>query len=257
MKEKINQFEKQFFNNLTKLLKAGDKNELLKFLSSDKFITFVLNNDVNKFLNEYYANANKEVLDLVRAYSIALKVDQIKNISAVAQLIIENHKSMLLGNFTSNIKILSYELIKNLVGNKSTEEALQTLKEKFTRTSEDTPHILTDANINTAFYTGVADIERSITYEAFKDDPEQRFKYFGGILPTSSKQCKWLMENQKPEGYTFAEIDKGIETPFGVINWYGRKPNYNCIHTWLPIKKEIKIPETKSLNPNNNLVNNA
>jgi hypothetical protein len=43
------------------------------------------------------------------------------------------------------------------------------------------------------------------------------------------------MENQKPEGYTKAEIDAGIETPAGVIDWNGRIPNYSCLHSWMPI----------------------
>lgn len=94
---------------------------------------------------------------------------------------------------------------------------------------------ITDAQLNTAISTATANFNRIVTKKVFEDKPEQRFEYVGGIIPTSSEQCSWLMDNQKPEGYTMAEIQAGVQTPAGEINQFGRVPNYNCIHSWLPI----------------------
>jgi hypothetical protein len=94
---------------------------------------------------------------------------------------------------------------------------------------------LTDAQLNVATNTAYYNIARDDVFDAFKDDPNQRFKYVGGVRENSSKQCRHLMEKQDPTGYTVAEITAGINTPFGIIDRYGRRPNFNCIHTWAPI----------------------
>ena len=98
---------------------------------------------------------------------------------------------------------------------------------------------LTDTQMKTVLNTSYSDFNRSVTKEIYKDVPEQRFRYAGGVIPTSSDQCAWLSNNQNPKGYTAAEIDAGIDTPFGVITWSGRQPNYNCGHTWEPIITEL------------------
>jgi hypothetical protein len=89
--------------------------------------------------------------------------------------------------------------------------------------------------MNTVIDTSYFNHERSITAEIFSDKPEQRFKYVGDLIETSSPICRWLVKNQKPNGYTRAEIDKEIRTPKGLVNWFGRMPNFNCGHSWLPI----------------------
>ena len=105
---------------------------------------------------------------------------------------------------------------------------------------------LTDAQLGTVLNTQYSEFSRTATKDIYKAKPEQRFRYVGragtsGIIPTNSEQCRWLMENQKPEGYTRAEFDAGIETPFThqygdlkgqpkMIYWQGREPNWNCIH---------------------------
>lgn len=104
-------------------------------------------------------------------------------------------------------------------------------KEYFTKTP------FTGSQIGTLLNTSESDIRRQTTLSLFEDDPTIRYKYVGGILPTSSKICMWLMQNQKPEGYTLKEIQEGIETPEGKVDWNGRIPNYNCIHSWQPIIK--------------------
>jgi hypothetical protein len=104
---------------------------------------------------------------------------------------------------------------------------------------------LTDAQLNVATNTAYYNIARDDVFDAFKDDPNQKFKYVGGVRENSSKQCRWLMENQKTEGYTVAEITAGINTPFGIIDRYGRRPNFNCIHTWAPIGRTSKTTDRK------------
>ena len=45
---------------------------------------------------------------------------------------------------------------------------------------------LTDAQLGTVLNTAYSDIQRTATVEVYKDKPEQRFKYEGGVIPTSS-----------------------------------------------------------------------
>ena len=98
---------------------------------------------------------------------------------------------------------------------------------------------LTDSQLGTVLNTSYSDFNRSATKEIYKDTPEQRFRYAGGVIPTSSEQCAWLSNNQDPEGYTAAEFDAGIYTPHGMIYWSGREPNYNCGHHPEPIITEL------------------
>ena len=117
------------------------------------------------------------------------------------------------------------EIKNSIVSNQLTSETVANLTAKIP---------LTDAQIKTVVHTSFSNHSRNITAKAFEDEPEQRFEYVGGVIPTSSQECEWLMNNQNPNGYTKAEIDAGIQTPFGVIYWGGRDPNYNCLHQWLP-----------------------
>jgi hypothetical protein len=41
--------------------------------------------------------------------------------------------------------------------------------------------------------------------------------------------------NQDMNGYLQTEINAGIDTPYGVINWNGRIPNYNCDDRWFAV----------------------
>jgi hypothetical protein len=113
---------------------------------------------------------------------------------------------------------------------------------------------LTDAQFNAAFTTAIADTSREGVRLAYEDDPNAKFEYIGGLNENSSKQCRWLMLNQKSEGYTTLEIDAGIDSPYVdnegnvlKIMWCGRVPNFNCRHQWLPKGKKknasaVKLP---------------
>jgi hypothetical protein len=100
---------------------------------------------------------------------------------------------------------------------------------------EKTP--FTTSQIGTLINTAESDIRRSTVLSAYEDRPGMKFRYEGGLIPTSSHVCTWLINNQKEGGYTLEEIQAGIETPEGTVNWGGRVPNYNCIHHWEPILK--------------------
>lgn len=131
----------------------------------------------------------------------------------------------LLGNASNYTDVLKLYMVQNLSGEITTDNMIENLK-----VTGQTPAQL-GAVINTAYHNH----SRNVTSMIFEDNTEQRFRYEGGLIPTSNKICKWLVTNQKKEGYTQSEIHNGIETPFGKVNWFGRIPNFNCIHEWLPI----------------------
>jgi hypothetical protein len=105
---------------------------------------------------------------------------------------------------------------------------------------------LTSTQLNSAINTAYYDYIRTFTRVTFEDEPELRYVYYGEIFPTKTDECRWLLLNQNPEGYTRAEIDEGIETPFEhkygdlrgeikKIYWNGREPNINCNDKWIPL----------------------
>ena len=122
---------------------------------------------------------------------------------------------------------------------------------------------LTDAQLGTVLNTQYSEFSRTATKAIYKAKPEQKFRYMGragavgeaAIIPTSSDECKWLIRNQRPEGYTVKEIEAGIETPYNYpeleslgelagtvkkIYWQGRLPNWNCGHEFSAISGEVK-----------------
>ena len=132
-------------------------------------------------------------------------------------------------------------MFKSIISGNSIQETIKNL--------EGIP--LTDAQLGTVLNTSYSDFNRITTVEVYKDKPDQRFRYDGGVIPTSSDECRWLVDNQDPKGYTMKEIKAGIITPYvhkytdshgqfnagdpKVINENGRNPNYNCIHEWVAI----------------------
>lgn len=112
---------------------------------------------------------------------------------------------------------------------------------------------LTTPQLNTVISTGFNDYGRTITKLTYEDDAKERFLYYGSIIPTSSKQCTWLLMNQNMNGYLMGEIEKGIETPYGVINWNGRVPNFNCDDRWFPVT-EILIKAIKQFQERNRIL---
>lgn len=171
------------------------------------------------------------------------KVEQIELISRNVELIKNSHGRTVLGYAKANSELLRSKLIQSIINGVTARQTIKELEGQLI--SELTNAPLTTAQIGVVINTSYADFSRATTRMTFENRPKQRFKYVGGVIPTSSDECRWLRENQNPRGYTRAEIDAGIETPFtykrgenkGKIKqiwWWGRFPNYNCGHEWMP-----------------------
>ena len=156
---------------------------------------------------------------------------QFKNITDNAQkdkvnLFVETMlqlKTRTLRNYIANNKEQFADNLIKLIINGSDE---QTVKEYFALTP------FKNYQIGTLLNTARADIRRTATIAGFEDDENTRYRYVGPIVEHSSKICIWMLQNQRPEGYTLAEIQAGIKTPAGNVDFGGRIPNYNCLHEW-------------------------
>lgn len=135
------------------------------------------------------------------------KTDSLRN------FIIENKKE-----FRNNL----VELVINGTSKKSVKEYFK-----------NTP--FTHEQIGFIINKAESDIRRATVLSAWEEYPETKYQYIGGIIPTSSKTCIWLMKNQKKEGYTLKEIQVGIDTPFGKVDWWGKVNSWGCIHSFEPI----------------------
>jgi len=100
---------------------------------------------------------------------------------------------------------------------------------------------LTTPQLSTVLNTQYADFNRVATKEVYSGEPEQRFRYVGPLIPTSSDICIEMVEKQRPEGYTADEIAAGIKAGSGIVNWGGRVPNFNCNHAWQAIYEDSDI----------------
>ena len=178
-----------------------------------------------KKVNDYFAQYDKTISDIM-----AKAIDAgVKDISAITineiLLIKELDKNVLLGQAADWANRFEAEMVKGILGGFDTQTIINNLA--------DIP--LTTTQLNTVLHTSSQQFNRLVTKKAYAELPEQRFRYVGGLIPTSSEICKDLIENQKPEGYTAAEIEAGIPAGGGIVNWGGRVPNFNCIHRWQPI----------------------
>lgn len=218
------------------LLKQGKSKELILSIVNGEIDQYIVGLGLNKIADDY---ANRLLVDsLTKATgfsSLVATENIIQDVGLSTEQLVNTYRDTVLGYFQANTNRLKSELLSGLLDGTPSSEISKRLRSTFVRVSDGTTHILSDANINTVIQTSFSNVSRLSTARAFADEPEQRFEYVGGVIPTSSDQCKWLMENQDPKGYTKAEIDAGITTPFGTINWQGRQPNYNCLHEWLPV----------------------
>jgi len=139
-------------------------------------------------------------------------------------------KEYLLGKAASWGKQFDSQFVKSVIRGDTIPQTIANLSE--------IP--LTDSQLGTVLNTSYSDFNRTAIKEIYKDIPDQRYSYEGGLIPTSSEICIDLMNSQKPEGYTADEISAGISAGGGIVDWRGRVPNYNCGHTWEPIITEFK-----------------
>lgn len=149
--------------------------------------------------------------------------DKIERVSQVMERVINSNERTIVGYITANAENIKRQLYNSVVGGNTSRATIEAIL--------DASPLHTRAQVGAVINTAYSDIERLTTKQIYEGE-DRRFIYTGGVIPTSSPQCEWLMNNQNPEGYTMQEINRGISTPYGIIDWFGRQPNYNCIHTW-------------------------
>lgn len=203
--------------------------ELARLLASGEFDAIVNELGITDIFAEYVESLDELAVNMSYADT--------QNAALDLEIMKRSEFDMLLGKAQSNIQYFKNKLLYSLYQENGSKDILDQLR--------NIP--LTDTQLKTVVSTGYTEFSRTATAMAFEDDSEQRFKYVGGLnLKTGSEECNWLLQNQKKDGYTRAEIDKGIETPFVYksgslmgqkkkIYWNGRVPNYNCDDRWLPI----------------------
>lgn len=222
---------------VSEMLTTKSRYEIIEFLTSERLNEYVRSLGVSDIASIYYdmmTGVMNTDLKTVSKYVSDFNKDAIQG--ALDMLINTNVKTFD-SNVSSNISVINKTLAESVLSGDTFELSVQKMRDAgMTKTQR----------IETILHTGYYNVSRISTKMAFKDKPEQKFSYSGGILPTSSDECRWLMQNQKKEGYTMEEIENGIETPFKYtygrlkgqvkkIFWSGRHPNFNCIHTWLPL----------------------
>ncbi len=235
--------------------KNPSKEQLLQFLASEEFDKLIGDLGLNKIAKDYASGFNFSSTQDMKDSGLTHVQETIARIDMILELIKNANGRTVLGYFGYQKENLRRELINSLVHGKKFEDTVKSFGAEIIGQQNPSGaywmgqlHVFSEANVRTVIGTSYFDYSRSVTRQTWIDQPEQRFKYVGGIIPTSSDECKWLMENQKSEGYTIKEIDAGIETPFiykkggnkGEVKriwWWGRFPNYNCIHAWGVIDK--------------------
>lgn len=232
--KQIEEIDAKIVKLVNKLLKQNKPKELISAIIDKELDKYISELGIDKIAEQYATSLVTTGLTTLTTVAKKQATEEMINIIGMnLEPIAETYRDTILGYFKANTEKLKTELLNSLISGTPTSEITKNLQAKFLRVSDETLHYLTDANINTVIQTSYSNVSRISTAKAFEEKPEQRFEYFGGVIETSSDQCRWLMENQNPEGYTKAEIDAGIETPFGTIDWFGRQPNYNCLHSWV------------------------
>ena len=237
----INELKKidgKIINAIEKILgKNPPKDKLLQFLASDEYTKLIEDLGLRGAVQKYTAGFQLGLSASVIANE-NLTPGRLAIINANLELVKNTYSRTILGYYQANSELLRSKLISSIIEGIESKEIIKQL-------AAETP--LTNAQVGSVVNTSYADYNRAGIAKVYEDKPEQRFFYEGGVIPTSSDECRWLYENQKPEGYTKKEIDAGIETPFTYaygenigqtkkIYWFGRLPNYNCIHAWYPIE---------------------
>jgi hypothetical protein len=181
----------------------------------------------DELVDKYFANYEAEILKIA-SDAKARGVDFANVNTKALEYVTLMDKEYLLGSAKAKASLLQSEMMKAAIRGDTINQTIKAL--------QDIP--LTDSQLGTVLNTAYSDISRTATVEIYKDKPSQRFKYVEGMSvmsPTKSEICKYLLLNQNPEGYTMAEIQLGIETPFGIVYETGRDPNFNCTDRWVPI----------------------
>lgn len=225
--------------NILKAIQTGATKEELALLIAQSDFYQQLEPGLIPALDKFFNDYDLQIQELYK-YADKLKVNKSLQINRnLIEAIKEVNLRDILGKARDYSNQVQKEILLGIVNNKTIPEITKDL---------DAQTNLTNNQMNTAVSTGFRDYGRALTNIAF-DEAEQKFLYYGSTIPTSSKQCTWLIMNQNMKGYTKAEINKGISTPFGMINWNGRIPNYNCDEKWLPLTDTL-LSAVKELQAN-------
>lgn len=211
-----------FYGKVKILLDKMTKTEQLQFLQSQQMEQMLYDLGVSEYMKRYDSTLASQIATTLKGYSKFIAKDRAKIVVNNANLLKNSKILTAKGMVDSSIKTMKSSLLESVIFGTPFNETVKKL--------ESIP--LTTAQLKTFVNTAYADINRDTTAIAFAGDKETRFSYEGGLIPTSSDICTWLIENQKPEGYLMDEIIAGIKTPDGIIDWNGRIPNFNCIHFW-------------------------
>jgi hypothetical protein len=226
----LERLDQRLTAELRKLLENNTKAQVLNFIDTTEFNNLILTLGGAKLIENLSSSLDTILFETVKKRK--LSESSLTAIEELSTRIRDSRGRTILGYFQSNTEQFKSGIYKSIVAGKTKKETAEIFFKNFNITDPKTDHILTYANIQTQIQTAYVDHQRILTQRAFADTPEQRFRYVGGIVSTSSDICAWLVENQAPDGYTAEEINSGISTPYGDVNFYGRIPNYNCGHTW-------------------------
>ncbi len=226
LEQLLEKIDAQVKTRIEKILTNLTDKQRLAIIENPKLLDDLLKDiDVDELAKYYFVEFSQIAGKVIKDYSGVIKQTQKQKVNMFVNKLLEL-KTDMLRQFVEANKTVFKEKIIELIINGSDKKII---KEYF----EKTP--FTTSQIGTLINTSESDIRRATVLSAFEDNKEMRYSYEGGLIPTSSDICTWLYENQKEEGYTLDEIQSGIETPYGIVDWGGRVPNYNCIHFWSPI----------------------
>ena len=224
-------FDEVFKKIIEKIKKLNlSKVELAQLSSSINFLNELKALGFDKEVNKYFGSYDKIIKDIIgKATKEGVAGITGKTISDVL-LVKELDTKVLLGHVSLWADTFESQLIKGVMAGLNTKSVIQSMNEIPLSTTQ----------LHTVLNTAHSEFNRITTKKAYEAEPKQRFRYAGGLIANSSEICTALFNNQKPGGYTAEEIDAGIPAGGGIVNWSGRVPNFNCIHHWRPITKELK-----------------
>lgn len=211
---------------IEKLLNGLTKKQRLEIINNPDLLDKLLQDiDPDKIAQYYQIGLTQTAGTIIKSYAEQLTKQQKQKVGFFVDNLVKLKTKTLRNFIISNKDNFKTKIIEFAI-NGSRGEVIKNYFEK-------TP--FTNSQIGTLLNTAESDIRRTTIISGYEDRKDQRFRYEGGVIPTSSDTCAWLMDNQDPEGYTMDEIQAGIETPYGIVDAGGRVPNYNCLHVWEPI----------------------
>lgn len=208
---------------LEKILANITPQQRLQVIQNPDLIDQLLSEfDPDKLAEYYQTQLYRMAQEVAIDFSEKIDTGQKTKVNTFVDTLVKLKTKTLRNYLISNKETFANNLIQ-LIINGSNQE---TVKSYF----KSTP--FKNYQIGTLLNTARSEIRRTISIAGFEDDNTVKYRYVGDIIEHSSKICIWLLKHQKPEGYTLEEIQAGIVTPFGKVDFGGRIPNYNCIHEW-------------------------